>query len=72
MLVTLNANREAYSPAEIANKTMTVAELIDFLTYEFGPESEAPVLLSHDGGYTYGSISESDFAVDHEALEVDE
>jgi len=54
----LNAKREAYGIEDIRSKTMTVRQLIDYLE-QF--DDETPVVLSHDNGYTYGSIREYDF-----------
>ena len=47
----IQAMREAYGPEDV--KTMTVGELIAALE-EF--DEDAPVILSHDSGYTYGGI----------------
>lgn len=49
--IIISANREAYGKDEV--KTMTVAEIIEALQ-EFDPEDR--VILSHDGGYTYGGF----------------
>ena len=56
MKLYINANRTGYSPAQIQH-TMTVGELIAALE-EF--DENTPVLLKHDGGYTYGGISWGD------------
>ena len=56
MTLLINARREAYGKEDC--KTMTVKELINFLS-QFN-EDDA-VILSHDNGYTYGGIRESDF-----------
>ena len=56
--VILSVAREAYGVYDI-KKTMTVGELIDFLQQNF--EEESPIYISHDNGYTYGSILESRF-----------
>ena len=45
------ANRESYGKEDL--RTMTVAELREALE-EF--DDDAKVILSHDGGYTYGGI----------------
>lgn len=47
------AQHEHYGvePADV--ETMTVAELIEYLA-DF--DGDLPVVLSHDGGYTYGVI----------------
>ena len=55
--VIINARRIGYSPDQCGD-TMTVGELIDFLQ---NFDENAPVYLSHDRGYTYGSITEGDF-----------
>lgn len=46
--------RNGYSPSQ-CGYTFTVWELIDFLS-EF--DSDTPVYISNDGGYTYSSITE--------------
>jgi hypothetical protein len=51
------AEREGYSTDQI-RRTMTVGELIAFLE-QF--DEDEPVYLSHDGGYTYGGITENRF-----------
>ena len=48
----IEAEREGYAPPQIAG-TMTVGDLIDYLQ-DF-PE-DLPVILSHDGGYTFGGV----------------
>lgn len=47
----ISAMRESYGKDDV--RTMTVAELIAALE-EF--DEDAPVILSHDSGYTYGGI----------------
>ena len=56
-IIKLEARREAYGIKEIYD-TMTVGELKSYLE-QF--EDDVPVYLSHDNGYTYGGIRESDF-----------
>lgn len=53
----INAKRNGYAPDQ-CGKTMTVGELMSYLE-DF--DSESKIYLSHDNGYTYGSISERDF-----------
>ena len=48
----IEAEREGYTPHQIAG-TMTVGDLIDYL--QNFPE-DLPVILSHDGGYTFGGV----------------
>lgn len=57
MSIYINAKRNGYDEEQCGN-TMTVGELIEFLQ-QF--DDETPVYLKHDGGYTYGSITELDF-----------
>lgn len=57
MKLIINANRNGYAP-EQCGRTMTVAELMSYLE-QF--DDDLPVYLSHDNGYTYGSITEGDF-----------
>ncbi len=56
MTITINATREGYEPSQVGN-TMTVSELIDCLQEmadAYG--DDAPVVVSNDHGYTYGSL----------------
>ena len=53
----INANRNGYSPDQ-CGPTMTVFELLDKLQ---DYKNDTLVYLSNDNGYTYGSITESDF-----------
>lgn len=57
MKLIINANRNGYSPDQ-CGRTMTVAEMMSYLE-QF--DDDVPVYLSHDNGYTYGSITEGDF-----------
>lgn len=56
----INAQREGYGTDQI-RKTMTVGELIEFLS---NYDDDTPVYLGHDmkdyGWYTYGGICERD------------
>lgn len=49
----IEAKREGYSP-EQCPKTMTVGELISFLS---DYDEDTKIYLSHDRGYTYGSVT---------------
>ena len=51
------AERTGYGIGQIADRAMTVGELKDFLE---NYNDDTLIVLSHDGGYTYGSISEMD------------
>ena len=53
----IDAKREGYGTDQVG-QTMNVRELIAFLE-QF--DDETPVYLRHDGGYTYGSITEYNF-----------
>lgn len=57
MKLFIEGRREAYGTEDI-RRTMTVRELIEYLE-QF--DEDAPVYLNNDGGYTYGSITESSF-----------
>lgn len=59
------APRTGYGIDQIANNAVTVGDLIEFLQ-EF--EEDTLFVLSHDGGYTYGSIRPYE-AVVHEETE---
>lgn len=56
----ISANREGYGIDQIRH-TMTVRDLIDYLE-QF--DEEAQVYLKHDGGYTYGGITQWCFEED--------
>ena len=58
----LNTMREGYVIDQI-KRTMTVAELRDFLEGFYG---ETPVYLSFDNGYRYGGITEEKFELEEE------
>lgn len=51
--IVFNARRDGYAIEQIADEAVTVGELIEFLS-EF--DSDTLFVLSHDNGYTYGSI----------------
>jgi len=53
----INAKRNGYAPDQ-CGKTMTVGELMGYLE-DFDPDDK--IYLSHDRGYTYGSITQWDF-----------
>ena len=67
-MIIINAKRNGYGPDQ-CGRTMTVAELISMLN-EY--EDDEKIYLSHDRGYTYGSITESDFEEAEEDDENDE
>lgn len=53
----INAEREGYGIDQV-RRTMTVGELIEWLE-PF--DEDTPVYLKHDGGYTYGGLTERHF-----------
>lgn len=55
------ARRNGYDTDQ-CGRTLTVGELIEFLQ---DYDEDMPVYLSHDNGYTYGSIKGSDFEEDY-------
>lgn len=57
------ARRDAYGIDDIADKCMTVGELKEILE---DYNDDTILVMSHDGGYTYGSI---DINFSHEARE---
>lgn len=67
LFVVVEAQRNAYSADKAADSSMTVGELISELN-QF--DDSAKVILSHDNGYTYGSISAHD--ITEEAADLDE
>ena len=60
--LTITAHRNGYTPKQ-CGKTLTVGELIEALQ---NYDEDLPVYLSHDNGYTFGSISENDLNEDDE------
>ena len=56
-MLLINAKRNGYAPDQ-CGKTMTVGEMMRYLE-DFDPDDK--IYLSHDNGYTYGSITERDF-----------
>ena len=56
-MLIINAKRNGYSPDQCGN-TLTVGELIQELECF---DSDEKIYLSHDNGYTYGSITTNDF-----------
>ena len=49
----IEADREGYTPQQVATSTMKVGDLIDYLQ---GFPEDLPVILSHDNGYTFGGV----------------
>lgn len=59
--ITIEARREGYTASQVTDGTLTIAELMDVLREmadAYG--DDAPVVISNDHGYTYGSISWDD------------
>lgn len=52
--VVFEANRDGYGIDQIADRAMTARELISMLE---DYDEDTLVVMSHDNGYTYGSIS---------------
>ncbi len=52
----IDAQRNGYSP-EQCGRTLTIRELINELEQY---DSDMPIYLKNDNGYTYGSIKEDD------------
>lgn len=55
-VVFVEGRRDGYGVDQIINNSMTVRELIDYLTLNF--DEDSVVMLSNDNGYTYGTITE--------------
>lgn len=62
MRLFIEGRRNGYD-TEQCGRTMTAGQLIEFLQ-QF--DEDAEVFLRNDGGYTYGSITESSFEEDYE------
>lgn len=70
-VVTIEGRRDCYSAEDCMRNTITVGDLIASLE-EY--DSEMPVMLSNDNGYTYGeihayTISEEDIELEPEEEE---
>ena len=65
MRIYMEGRRNGYGP-EQCGRTMTVGEMIEYLQ-QF--DEEAEVFLNNDGGYTFGSITESSIWEDEEEEE---
>lgn len=61
-VIFVEGRREGYGVDQI-RRTMTVGELIEYLSNNF--DEDTPIYLSNDNGYTYGSITESSFTADY-------
>ena len=73
-VIVFGANRDGYGIDQIKNH-VTVGELIRMLE-DF--DEDTPIILSHDGGYTYGSLSrtaeireevEGDYGKEYETMD---
>lgn len=54
----IEGRRNGYGPDQ-CGRTMTVSEMIDFLSQFDG---DLPIYLNNDGGYTFGNIDEDSFS----------
>lgn len=54
----IEGRRNGYDPDQ-CGRTMTVSEMIDFLSQFDG---DLPIYLSNDSGYTFGNIDEYSFS----------
>ena len=54
----IEGRRNGYDPDQ-CGETMTVSEMIDFLSQFDG---DLPIYLNNDGGYTFGNIDEDSFS----------
>lgn len=54
----IEGRRNGYDPDQ-CGRTMTVSEMIDFLSQFDG---DLPIYLNNDGGYTFGNIDEDSFS----------
>lgn len=65
--VILEVERSWYAVSQSEGRTMTVGELIAYLSDHFEPEQK--IYLSNDNGYTYGAITEDAFREEAPGLE---
>lgn len=54
----IECRRNGYGPDQ-CGRTMTVSEMIDFLSQFDG---DLPIYLNNDSGYTFGNIDEDSFS----------
>lgn len=54
----IEGRRNGYGPDQ-CGRTMTVSEMIDFLSQFDG---DLPIYLNNDSGYTFGNIDEDSFS----------
>lgn len=64
-VIFIEGRREGYGIEQI-RKTMTVGELIDFLS---GYDEDTEIYLNNDNGYTYGSITWSSITSEYVEVE---
>lgn len=57
----IETSRDAYGPDDVANKTMTIGELIEILSMY---DEDKPIILSFDNGYTFGGLTERQIDTD--------
>ena len=65
--VMIEGRRDYYSASECLEYTITAGDLIRILS-EY--DSETPVMLNNDNGYTYGEIH--GYTIEEKEVEVDE
>lgn len=65
----IEAERQAYGPDDLKHKTITVGELKRLLE---DYDEDLPVIISHDGGYTYGGVYDSGISEDYYADEAED
>lgn len=63
--VVFEASRTGYAIDQVLDRAMTVGELIDLLS---DYDEDTLFILSHDNGYTFGSISMAEY---YEAFDID-
>ena len=65
--VVIAVHREGYSIDQVVDRAMTVGELIYLLESRY--DEDQPIVFSHDGGYTYGSLRECNISESEEESE---
>ena len=66
-VVMIEGRRDDYSAGDLIDNTMTVGELISLLE-EYN--SDTPVMINNDNGYTYGAIRSH--TIEEEEVDLDE
>lgn len=62
--LTIRGNRNGYAQHQIASRTCTVRQLINYLQEQ---DPDLKVVISNDNGYTYGYVDVDEITIEKEA-----